>query len=317
MARYCLFAGAGFSKWSCDLPLVSGLFDFAIDAYNERESKRLARLRTTFEDWQVANAEAHVEQFIALAQERPRLRALVNWYVTRRLTDTFVAVTGMRHTFYINSYHASGHAGVMRARRFVNGLRNWASLRIVTTNYDLIPEYALSSRGINYGVIGEQIGLTPYPYIQPVFALGNTTVAKLHGSVSWSELGQKTTDSRFGLSGKGLIIPPVSEKVPPPLLQQQWELARKILGETDKLIVFGFSFNENDLAVRSLVRESLRPEAEIVFIDAVDHRPRLAFLTAGRQTSFVSSLEKEEDELLAAAIGNDLRVGGQQLELHV
>jgi hypothetical protein len=42
---------------------------------------------------------------------------------------------------------------------------------IVTTNYDLIPEYALGTREFNYGEAGEQIGYTPYPHPAPVYAL--------------------------------------------------------------------------------------------------------------------------------------------------
>jgi hypothetical protein len=290
--------GAGFSRWSCDLPLVGDLFDLAIHVDNEQEERRLRRLEAIFDSWRTKNPESHVELFIAFAQQRPRSRFLVNWYVVRRLTDQFVSVTGRRKTFYINSYRAAGHPGVSRARALFARLAEGRTLDIVTTNYDMVPEYALSSRGMNYGRKGEQIGYTPYPYIQPVYALGEVRISKLHGSVSWHESGAKGTDSRYGLSGKCLIVPPVSEKTAPPLLRDQWKLARRLLSEADILIVFGFSFNANDQAVRRLVSRRVAPSTPILFVDAVDRRQSLPFLTKGRTTRFLSAIGKSDETLL-------------------
>jgi hypothetical protein len=279
--------------------LVGGLFDFAVHIDNEAEQKRLDRLRTLFDGWRVENPGAHVERFIGFAQEGTRNRKLVNWYVVRRLTDDFVSIGGMRRTFYINSFRAREHAGVSRANSFFERMRALGRLGIVTTNYDMVPEYAFGSRGMNYGVVGEQIGWTRYPHIQPVLASGPVSIAKLHGSVSWGEEGTKTTDSRHGLTGRALIVPPVSEKQPPPLLAEQWTLARQILASCQKLVVFGFSFNENDLAVRNLVSQNLRRDALVVLVDAVDHRPRLDFLTRRWECRFVDVRGKPDIELLS------------------
>lgn len=211
-----LFLGAGFSKWACDLPLVSGLFDLAIHIDNATEEARLKRISALFDRWVADHPGAHVEMFIADMQMSKAKRRLINWYIVRRLTDDFVYVGGIRRTFYINSYRAADHNGVQKARYLFEQLLEAGLLSIVTTNYDMLPEYALGSKGMNYGLMGEQIGWTPYPYIKPVLALGDIRVAKLHGSVSWHEGVQKTTDSRFGLTGTGLIVPPISEKVPNP-----------------------------------------------------------------------------------------------------
>ena len=296
--KVCLFLGAGFSKWSCDLPLVGGLFDFAVRTDNDIEKRRLQKLEAVFSQWSSGHSAAHAEQFIAYAQERQRTRQLVNWYVVRRLTDDFVSFGGTRRTFYINSFRATEHKGVAQARRLIERMFGTGLLSIITTNYDMVPEYALGSRRMNYGVVGEQIGWTRYPYIQPVLALGDIRIAKLHGSVSWNESGLKTTDSRFGLTGKCLIVPPISEKVPSAALMAQWELGRAILSDTDVLVVFGFSFNDNDLAVRRLVGENLKAKAAVVFVDAVDHRPRLPFVVEGRETAFLSVLDHAPDALI-------------------
>lgn len=312
MARYCLFLGAGFSKWASDLPLVSGLFDFALEPYNSTEKARLARLQRIFDAWRSANPQSYIEEFIAHAQGQNRLKPLVNWYVTRRLTDSFVSISGKRRTYYINSYYVNRHPGVQKARLFFDLVASAGPISIVTTNYDLLPEYSLGSRGMNYGVVGEQIGLTPYPYIQPVFALGKVPVAKLHGSVSWSDTGEKATDSRYGLNGKGLIVPPVAEKEATPLLLGQWELAANSLSRADRIIFFGFSFNENDLAVRLLVSGSLKNEASLVFVDPADHRHRLDFLTGGRVVDWFSPIGLEPAEVATRIVGSTALADPQQ-----
>ena len=38
---YCLFLGAGFSKWAVDLPLVNELFDFNVNTFNQADEKRI------------------------------------------------------------------------------------------------------------------------------------------------------------------------------------------------------------------------------------------------------------------------------------
>ena len=69
----------------------------------------------------------------------------------------------------------------------------------------MVPEYALGTRGFNYGIIGEQIGFTPYPYTRPVHVTGKLSNAKLHGSISWGE-SNKYPDLRCGLTRKCLIV---------------------------------------------------------------------------------------------------------------
>jgi hypothetical protein len=281
--------GAGFSKWSCDLPLVTELFDFAIRPYNSTEERRVVRLKKTYEVWRGLHPRDHTEAFIRFAQGPTSRFNLVNWYITRRLTEPFVVRASRRYTWYINSYYPRSHDGVQKARRIIDLLREAASIGgmgIVTTNYDLVVEYALGSRSFNYGIVGEQIGFIPYPYPQPVHVIGNVPIAKLHGSISWSETA-KFPDSRCGLTGKCLIVPPITEKRAPPLLKQQWELAKSTLSKCDKLVVFGFSFNEFDIAVRKFVAKNIPSTAEIILIDVVDHRKRLSSLFVGHNMTYI------------------------------
>jgi hypothetical protein len=256
-----LLLGAGFSKWSCDLPLVSELFDFKVHPDNAIEERRLARLEELYRKWRHSNPNDHNEAFILNSQRPDDRFNLTNWYITRRLSEEFVVHSGRRYTWYINSYHALGHSGIQRAREIFDAITRSVALvqlSIITTNYDLISEYALGTRGFNYGKIGEQLGYTPYPYPRPVYATGETPIAKLHCSISWDE-SRRYADCRCGLTGKCLIVPPITEKRAPKLLRGQWELARELLNKCGTLIAFGFSFNDYDQAIRTFLKTKHHP----------------------------------------------------------
>src|SRR4051794_23512629 len=173
-----LFLGAGFSKWSCDLPLVADLFDFAVHVDSVTEEKRVVRLQKIYAHWRTSNPTAHPEVFVRYAQGPGDGFNLVNWYITRRLTEPFIVMASRRYTWYINSHYAQKHAGVAKAAEFLRNLSSKGRLSVLTTNYDMVPEYALGTRGFNYGIVGEQIGFTPYPHPRPVYVKGEIGIAK-------------------------------------------------------------------------------------------------------------------------------------------
>ena len=83
--------GAGFSKWAADLPLAAELFDFEIVPYNQRDTRRLQRITLLKDDWDRRNPGGLSEQFISeMDRASSRNKKLVVWYVTRRLSDSFV-----------------------------------------------------------------------------------------------------------------------------------------------------------------------------------------------------------------------------------
>lgn len=302
--RVAALLGAGFSKWSCGLPLVSELFDFAISADNPIEERRISRLQKKYDAWKTTNQKSNNEAFIEFSQGPSGKFSLINWYVTRRLTEPFVVGHGRRFTWYINSYFPAQHKGVENARNLLHALLQNAgsgSLGILTTNYDLLVEYALGTRAFNYGTLGEQIGFTPYPYPRPIYVTGNIPIAKLHGSISWNE-DRKFPDSRCGLTGKCLIVPPISEKAAPKLLRDQWKTAKSILSACDKLVVFGFAFNDYDTAIRNFIAKALRPKSTVILVDTVDHRKRLSKLLKKHDMKFVQVLEPNLIERVSAAV---------------
>jgi hypothetical protein len=150
----------------------------------------------------------------------------------------------------------------------------------------------LGTRGFNYGQIGEQIGYTPYPYRAPVRAVGPIAIAKLHGSISW-DFQRKYPDCRCGLTGRCMIVPPISEKQAPEILKHQWSLAANLLSECHNLIVFGFAFNEHDQAIREFIRDQAPASGTVTLVDIVDHRPRLTSIFEHQKVEYINADESD------------------------
>jgi hypothetical protein len=243
-----LFLGAGFSKWAANLPLASELFDSAIESYGPREEQRLSRVRDLKGAWDAQNPAGPAEQFIAevmLSGDTSNQEDVV-WYVTRRLSDPYIWQEWTwgrvrRQVLMIDENRKWTRPGIKAAADFISRCGLQLS-GIVTLNYDLIVEYALGSRGFNYGIRDEiLLGRGPYPVStlrNPVRLTGRIPFAKLHGSISWDLVG-KYTDGRRGLSGKALIVPPTSEKSTPSQLDKHWALSLSVLGWSSRLLILG------------------------------------------------------------------------------
>lgn len=177
----------------------------------------------------------------------------------------------------IDDSRAQLRRGVIRAKRFLNNLV-WLQLTgIITTNYDLLLEYALSTERFNYGEVGAQLtgrGKNPFfPWHSSNPKLtGILPLAKLHGSVSWSK-GVRYTDGRCGLRGDATIVAPRPEKLAPAELVDQWKLAKDVLLGAKRLVVFGFAFNPYDQAVLELLSAA---GGHIEKVHLIDIAPNLA-----------------------------------------
>ena len=278
--------GAGFSKWAADLPLASELFDFEIQPFGPREARRLQRVLDLWTSWQDQHNDETAEQFIAHALTlEARQRADVLWYVGRRLSgpfiweDYYVVRRRRRRVLMIDEDRRKEIPGVVRAMKFLRSICTPFVSGIVTTNYDMLVEYALGTRGFNYGARGEQLhGPGPYPLSAwgiPVTLSGWVKLAKIHGSISWDQ-DDRYSDGRRALTGRALIVAPTSEKQAPSELRSVWELASSILRSTSALLVFGFAFNPYDEAVLSLLREGGRRIGSVLVVDIAPPLGRVA-----------------------------------------
>jgi hypothetical protein len=160
-------------------------------------------------------------------------------------------------------------AGVNRAKSFLG--RFGINLSgIITTNYDLLIEYALGTKGFNYGLWDQTLsGRGAYPVSQWNNAIALTGViplAKIHGSISWDETSYYT-DGRRGLTGNALIVAPTPEKRPPSNLEFHWSLSGKMLTKSTRLAVFGFAFNPYDEAVLNQMKDNGQNIESVILID--------------------------------------------------
>jgi hypothetical protein len=276
--KTALLLGAGFSKWAAGLPLVSELFDFQVQPWNQRDARKLERIVDQKHRWDAVNPSAPPEIFVAeMMAASDRQKRLVSWYITRRLQDGFIAkIEGGSQALMIDDRRKLQHDGVVMARTFLDGVSDVGLCGIVTTNYDLLVEYALGTPGFNYGVPNEVLtgrGKNPWFASQgtPVRLAGTLPLAKIHGSVSWNGLTHYT-DGRCGVKGDALIVLPTPGKAIPELLQPVWKLGGDILMESERLLVFGFAFNEYDAVTLDLFERS---SSGIRSVLMVDPRPNL------------------------------------------
>jgi hypothetical protein len=268
-----VFLGAGFSKWAAGLPLATELFDFELDLLSQADTRRLFRLQNDWESWRRRNPTGTAEQFIYWSlNASSHRRSRVTWYVTRRLSQPFMTrIQGNYATMMINDRRAREHQGTQTAKTFLSLVQAATLPGIITTNYDMLVEFALGTEGFNYGRAGEYLsgrGHNPqFPWQNtPVFVTGKIPLAKIHGSVSWDE-SYKWTDGKPGRAGHALIVPPAPEKLPPKSLKSVWQLAGKVLSRSSEIIIFGFAFNPYDSAVLKLLERGGSKLRSVLLID--------------------------------------------------
>jgi hypothetical protein len=274
-APTAVLLGAGFSKWAADLPVVRTLFDWSIEVYGPIEAGRLSRVVGLKERWDRNNTGAYPEHFIshALTLDERDAEAVL-WYIGRRLGDSFI--WGMsdfyrRHRFSmsVKEGYSTDHAGINKAAQFLRPFWNWDLRGVLTTNYDLLIEYAVGANGFNYGTHLERLGgRRPWSRLPGWTVLqGTVPLAKLHGSLSWDRKGGRFSDARGALTGKSLVVAPVPGKAPPSSLEDQWRLAASILVRSERLLVFGFAFNPYDEAVLELLSAGGEQIRDVLVID--------------------------------------------------
>ena len=132
---------------------------------------------------------------------------------------------------------------------------------IITTNYDLILEYAFGSSGFNYGCQNQTVlgrGHNPQFPSQhtPITLSGNILISKIRGSISFDGV-YYWSSGICGLNGNALIVPPSIEKDSNKLVKAERYQAECILSKSDELIVFGFNFNEYDISVLNLLKDNI------------------------------------------------------------
>jgi SIR2-like protein len=268
-----IFLGAGFSKWAAKLPLVSELFDFNINATSEAEERKMLLLKEDWKEWSNSSSSFETEKFIYWCIEKfSHRRSRVIWYLSRRLTDPFMApIYGSSSALMFDEERSKKHKGVIKANKLLSIIPTEDLKGIITTNYDTLVECALGSEGFNYGLESEQLngrGKNPqFPWQNAHIILkGKIKLSKLHGSLSWDET-QKYTSGKPGRAGKALIVPPILGKGVPQELKFTWKIAKGIINKSDNIIVFGFAFNPYDKVLLDFLKTNGKHIERVLLID--------------------------------------------------
>lgn len=271
--------GSGFSKWAVDLPIAGGLFDFCVKPWGSREKKRLDRIGELKAWWDSLHPNEHAEAFISYALDKGDDAASdTMWYIARRLSEPFIQTEryggrNRRHVLMIDDDRALSVPGVAKARSFLAEV-GALGRGIITTNYDLLAEYCLGTKGFNYGSIREVLkgpNRYPYPFVgwrRPVALTGSIPIAKVHGSISWDAHGFYS-DGRRGITGNALMVAPTQGKTIPSLLMPIWDLAASIVTGARRAMLFGCGLNVYDEEFLTLLKRG-HPTLESVLVVDVD-----------------------------------------------
>jgi hypothetical protein len=269
--RYCLFIGAGFSKWAINLPTATELFDYQIQLWGVKEIKKFDQLKKLKESWDKNNPSGTAEEFIRfMIESSEENKKIVTWYIGRRLAEPFIVESSdlhysgkayrQRRVMMFDDPRKLKNPGVQKAKKFIDSCLGPSLEGIITTNYDLLIEYSLGTKGFNYGQkMQELYGNWAMPIRRlkewPVTLKGDLPLIKLHGSLSLTEKGY-CTDGRGGITGKLIIIPPTQNKKIMAIVSSEWNHAEKILEHSYCLIFFGFAFNQYDLEILNLLKRT-------------------------------------------------------------
>lgn len=169
------------------------------------------------------------------------------------------------------------------------GAAGFASINVVTTNYDLVIESALeamSSAPVNTGFRGGLLpGIDLEAWRGTDMPMGMLT--KLHGSVDW-KLGNGSTDVNpvirrghpefDGDHGKRLILYPGFKGVPSrePFVSFH-DYFRRTLQSATHVLFIGFAFR--DEYINSIIAAALQPSSRVAVVDPIETLPGKPFLT--------------------------------------
>ena len=151
-----------------------------------------------------------------------------------------------------------------------NNQNNFSTNSIITFNYDLIVEEALTSLSIPYNYAVGQKKSSSESHVE---------LLKLHGSINWGEKVGSTTSyetdnkSYEELLNKGQtpqLVPPTWRKIFTGPLRNIWDNSIQSLEKATRIIVIGFSMPATDSHFKYLMAAGLQKNIslrEIVFVN--------------------------------------------------
>jgi hypothetical protein len=165
---------------------------------------------------------------------------------------------------------------------------------IITTNYDVVVEYALAALGKSAQLPFESnsVGGGKHETYQDLYAKDGVPLMKLHGSVNWFFhtnppdlvlVDQRLAKGEYGVPypvcshndfvppGEEFIVPPTYSKgFPKGPIDQIWAAAARALSEAELLAFVGYSFPGSDTEMRYFLGRSLAGNSRIRRIALID-----------------------------------------------
>jgi len=245
---------------------------FIISNIRYKDEYWINKLKSEKENWNANNLNSkNDEEFISyiINKKGKRLNSYLSKYIARRLSEPFLTriIGGSHQTIMIDNKYIKSDELIVKACRFLDSFENENIYGIITTNYDLVIEYSLGTKKFKYSDENTMLfGMgnnTSFPWQNtPVIADGQILLSKLHGSISYDGESYWTT-GKCGINGDAKILPPSPEKTRDLRFKHAWDNAENILNNIEKLIVFGFSFNEYDMAILDLLKSNTKNIKEI------------------------------------------------------
>lgn len=300
--KLVLFLGAGFSR-GFGLPVMREFFSYckSFQYINDDQRKLVETLQKKSRAAQgiITGEDGNLEHVLSLASMGDtewnsstfQKFAEVIWQVYRMPTVP-PTVDKMRHS-------------IQRLLNVDEDSRDFVRenhLTVVTTNYDVIGEFAFYTLGINFRLPFEWVAHTTQNAPERLFVSGleYPLFCKLHGSLNWfrdekenrlrvedrivplrgpndHKNGSKYFWPAFGVRSYAmpetpLITPPAffnkSADVYP--FPEIFNAARSAIGECDRLVFIGYSFPESDSHMRYFLGSALESNVGIESIDVID-----------------------------------------------
>ncbi len=289
MNSVCGIIGAGYSC-AAGLPATADLFTTNVSVVSAGAAARFQAVWQDYAEWAARNPNRGPEEY---------LQDLYN-NILQRPSPPFASAVELVAAVLSTPRGADRRptnprygVRLIQPSRIPEHIQFWriladrfATVSVVTTNYDLLIERALRHRpmkrgfgpGCYYGGLAQpQIlkGMAlPFSVQKPerfVELYGAVPVYKFHGSLNWSnkpgglELFQDHRPA-FRHGGDAAIVPPLPQKKTPAWLKSIWQEAERQLRSATYWVVCGYSLPAYDQAIADIIERAASGALEHIII---------------------------------------------------
>jgi len=304
----CVFlVGAGISAPS-NIPVVGKLLEKIVDKANKIHKKEIDDLLNLISKYKITDVETLLTAayFSQYSLKNQKLTLLLNTFINPVVAvddfdetmddfniaqisssitvvqDTLQNLFSLITSTMINATPNNAHNSI------ANFALNNENVSIVTTNYDICMDEAISENKIEYG-----LDFSVYPPENEVDKKNLIELIKMHGSINWHYCDScqrlhkvdfevirniRNNNQTYPIVGvcqnpscqsiqTPLIVPPLLYKfILFPNLIEIWNRARELVFKAKYIVVSGYSFSEADTYISKIVSQSMNENPNQVLI---------------------------------------------------